>query len=278
MSESSLVIPLRPSVLISLQGLMQEAEPDIGKIAQLIKEDLALYTLVLSAVNSPWMGLAQPAASVEQAIMLMGLNRVYTLIQAAAIRNSFSDCKLPESFWSAAIDVAGVCSTLANRYTGIDRNSAYCTGMMHNAGLAIMTDQHEDFAGFLKKHAHLDADEMCVRERDLFDTDHFLQGALMAKKWNFDDDVILAVRYQPLTKKLLSGEKSMKEGVCTQLAILTLAKSISSQFRRYWAISATDDTVITATSAALDYLHINHTEFAEVREDMLEGYFDKISA
>ncbi len=278
MSDSPLIIPPRPTVLVSVQNLMREDDPDISAIAKQIKEDLALYTILLSAVNSPWMGLAQPATSVEQAIMLMGLDRVYTLIQAAAIRNSFAGNKIPESFWSTAIDVAGVCSSLANRYTGIDRNSAYCTGMLHNAGIAIMTDHHSDFGKFLKENSALDADEMCMKERDTFDTDHFLQGALMAKSWHLGEDVALAIRYQPLAEKILSGRKKMKETVSTQLAILTLAKSISSEFRRYWTISPTNENVISSTEAALDYLHINHTEFEEVKEDMLEGYFEKASA
>lgn len=278
MSESPLIIPPRPQVLMAVQQLMREDEPDIEAIAKLIKEDISLYTILLSAVNSPWMGLAQPATSVEQSIMLMGLDRVYTLVQAAAIRNSFGGLKIPESFWTAAIDVAGVCSSLANRYTGVDRNSAYSTGMLHNAGIAILMKEHPEFKQFLKEHGELNADELCIKERDTFDTDHFLQGALMAKEWFMGEDVALAIRYQPLAEKILSGKKKMKETVTTQLAVLTLAKSISAEFRRYWSIESDNDTVISSTECALDYLHINHSEFEEVKEDMLEGYMDKVSA
>lgn len=278
MSDTPLIIPPRPQVLMSVQDLMREDEPDIDAIAKLIKEDISLYTILLSAVNSPWMGLAQPATSVEQSIMLMGLDRVYTLIQAAAIRNSFTDLKIPESFWTAAIDVAGVCSSLANRYTGIDRNSAYSTGMLHNAGIAILSKEFPEFKKFIKENADLNADELCVRERDTFDTDHFLQGAMMAKNWFMGDDVALAIRYQPLAEKILTGKKKMKETVTTQLAVLTLAKSVSAEFRRYWTIDAENENIISSTEAALDYLHINHSEFEEVKDDMLEGYIDKVTA
>jgi len=277
-SESPLLIPPRPEVLMSIQDLMREEEPNVEAIANLIKEDVSLYTILLSAVNSPWMGLAQPATSIEQAIMLMGLDRVYTLIQAAAVRNSFVAVKIPESFWTAAIDVAGVCSSLANRYTGVDRNSAYSTGMLHNAGIAIMSNEFPEFRKFMKEHGDLNADELCIKERDTFDTDHFLQGAMMAKDWFLGDDVALAIRYQPLAEKILSGKKKMKETVKTQLAVLTLSKSISAEFRRYWTIESDNEVMISSTEAALDYLHINHSEFEEVKEDMLEGYIDKVSA
>ena len=65
---NTVIIPPRPAVLLNIQRIMREDEPEIEAIADLVKEDLSLYTILLSAVNSPWMGLAQPATSIEQAI------------------------------------------------------------------------------------------------------------------------------------------------------------------------------------------------------------------
>ena len=64
----------------------------------------------------------------------------------------------------------------------------------------------------------------------------------------------------------------MAEGIATHLAILTLAKNISAQFRRYWLIDANSDQVIRSTQVALDYLQINHGDYAETREDLLDKY------
>ena len=128
----NIIIPPRPQALLSVQDLMKSEEPDIDAIASVIKSDISLYTILLSAVNNPWVGLAQPATSVEQAIMLLGLDRVFTLLQAVSVRTSFAKCSLPETFWSTAIEVAGICSDLSNRYTGRNHqhitDSGYCPG------------------------------------------------------------------------------------------------------------------------------------------------------
>lgn len=153
------------------------------------------------------MGLSQPATSIEQAIMLMGLDRLFSLVQGVCIRNSLDGVKLEESFWKTAADVAGISGALAAKYTGIDRNIAYTAGMLHNVGIAIMCKHNKGFQAFIKEHEQLDTDELCLRERDKFDTDHFLQGALMAKDWHLSADIPLAIRYQPLAEKIFSGRK-----------------------------------------------------------------------
>jgi len=273
-----LVIPPLPNILLSIQECMREEYPDIPAIAELVKHDVALYTLLLSAANSPWMGLVKPATSIEHAIMLMGLDRIYTLIQSMAVRTSFSNSDLKQSFWAAAVDVAGVCSDLVKRFSGLDDSKAYSIGMLHNAGIAIMMDQFSDFKGFIRTHEYMSCDKLCVCERKEFSTDHYLQGALMASKWNMGEEVSLAIRCQPIAKKILGGGKIIDENTSTYLSILTLAKHVSAEYRRYWLIEGDDDQLTQDTELALNYMHINHGDFVEIKEDLLENYMNKLPA
>ncbi len=259
-----------PKVLLSIQNLMKEDEPDIMAISALVKEDIALYTLFLSAANSPWMGLTQPATSIEHAIMLMGLDRIYSMVQAMTIRNAFKGTALKEIFWTAAIDVASICSDLAHRFSGLDRNQAYSIGMLHNAGIAIMLNNHKNFNDFIKKNDTLATPQLCACERQEFGTDHYLQGALMAKNWSLSEDVILTIRCQPIAEKILTGQKEMSENICTYTSMLLLAKSVSADFQRYWMLSSDDKQTTLETRLALDYLHVNHGEFEELKEDILD--------
>jgi HD-like signal output (HDOD) protein len=271
----ALIIPPLPDVLLSIQKLMKQEEPDIPAIATLVKEDIALYTLFLSAANSPWMGLSQPTTSIEHAIMLMGLDRIYTMVQGMTIRTAFNGCSLKESFWTTAIDVAGICSDLAHRFSGLDRNMAYSIGMLHNTGMAIMINHHTEFIGFIKNHELLSSSKLCSSERKEFGTDHYLQGALMAKEWNLGEEVVFTIRCQPIAEKILSGEKKMDENVCTYLSILMLSKSVSSEFRKYWLIDENSDQTCRECDMALDYMHINHGEFDELKEDLLDDFMTK---
>ncbi len=274
MTPTKLIIPPRPGVLLDIQNLMAADEPDIQKIANLIKQDVSLYAILLSAVNSPWMGLTQTIDSAEKAIGFMGLDRVFNLLRAVIIRACFKDSPLNETFWSTASEVASISDDLARRYKVCTPDKAYTLGMLHNAGVPIMLNNFDEYEAFISKHSHRAANELCVLERQKFATDHYLQGALMAKAWYIPNEISLAIRYQPIAASVLRGQKSLPTEVTQLLAIVSLAKNISNEYRLYWNTEACEhDEDILA--AALDYLNICQTEFIELKEDHVEDLMNE---
>ena len=268
MNTSKLVIPPRPGVLIDIQTEINAEEPSVQAISNLIKQDVSLYAVLLSAVNSPWMGLNQPVDTVEKAITIMGLDKVFTLLQAVIVRSCFSKSNLLESFWTTASEVASICDDLGSRYKLSGTEQAYSAGMLHNAGVPIMMSNFNEYEAFMSKNAHRPADEMCVLERQAFGTDHFLQGALMSKSWYMSGDVSLAIRYQPIAKSILTGQKDLPSSVCNLLAILTLSKGISNEYSSYWQVDGEQQS--EAIGYALDYLNICNTEYEELKEDLMD--------
>lgn len=274
----ALITPPRPELLLKIQQAMREEEPDVSVISRLLKEDIALYSIFLSSVNSGWMGLNQPATSVEHAVMLAGLDRIYAMIQVIMVRNTFKDVPMKEHFWTTAVDVAGICSDFGKRFSGYDRNQAYSIGMLHNVGIPIMVQQSPDFAEFMKEHEQTPNDLLCAHQRHRFSTDHFLQGALMARQWNLGDNVTLCIRYQPIAEKVLNGKKEVSKEVCTYLSILTIAKSISAEFRRYWNTDKNEERSNRETEVALEYLNITHSNFNDIKDQFHDDYMNKTSA
>lgn len=268
MKQSTLIIPPRPGILLEIQGLMQQQDVELHKITHRIKQDVSLYAILLSSVNSPWLGLRQEVKSVETAISLMGLERVLSLLQAVIIRSCFKESPLLDSFWDTASEVAGICQSLASKYTCIKVDDAYSVGMLHNSGIPIMLLNFDGYDGFLSAHTRKPANEMCVYERQTFNTDHYLQGALMAKAWYMSHDVSLAIRYQPIAKSVLDGSKELPADICQLLAVLTLAKDISGEYQHYWKVEDNEFNT-QCVEAALSYLNISDIEYAEIKDDAI---------
>lgn len=266
---ATLAIPPRPDILMEIQGMLSHDELDVSSLSGLIKQDVALYSVLLSAVNSPWLGLNQPVENVEKAVTILGITKVTNLLRAVLVRSCFPDTPLLESFWTTATEVASICDDLARKYGIVNADNAYTTGMLHNTGMAIMLNEFDGFEPFMNKHAHRPIDELTVLQRREFKTDHFLQGALLAKQWYMPSEVSLAIRYQPIVKSVLTGKKELPVSVTSLLAVLTLAKNISNEYRNYWSIQ--NDTFHgDSMDAALSYLDIHQTEFDEIKEDFIE--------
>jgi len=266
---ATLAIPPRPDILMEIQGMLSHDELDVSSLSGLIKQDVALYSVLLSAVNSPWLGLNQPVESVEKAVTILGITKVTNLLRAVLVRSCFPDTPLLESFWTTATEVASICDDLARKYGIVNADNAYTTGMLHNTGMAIMLNEFDGFEPFMNKHAHRPIDELTVLQRREFETDHFLQGALLAKQWYMPSEVSLAIRYQPIVKSVLTGKKELPVTVTSLLAVLTLAKNISNEYRNYWSIQ-NDAFHGDSMDAALSYLDIHQTEFDEIKEDFIE--------
>jgi len=266
---ATLAIPPRPDILMEIQGMLSQDELDVSSLSGLIKQDVALYSVLLSAVNSPWLGLNQPVESVEKAVTILGITKVTNLLRAVLVRSCFPDTPLLESFWTTATEVASICDDLARKYGIANADNAYTTGMLHNTGMAIMLNEFDGFEPFMNKHAHRPIDELTVLQRREFETDHFLQGALLAKQWYMPSEVSLAIRYQPIVKSVLTGKKELPVTVTSLLAVLTLAKNISNEYRNYWSIQ-NDAFHGDSMDAALSYLDIHQTEFDEIKEDFIE--------
>lgn len=268
MKSNQLIIPPRPTVLLEIQKLMQAEDTDLPRITQLIKQDVGLYSVILSCVNSPWMGLRQEVSNIETAITLMGLKQVINLLQAVLVRATFKDMAILESFWDAATDVAAISQALAKRYTTLNPDDAYSSGMLHNAGIPIMLLNFEGYGAFISQNAQRPINELCVLERQSFATDHYLQGALMAKTWHMGNEVSLAIRYQPIAQSVLTGKKELSADICSLLAVLTLAKDISHEYQNYWK-TETSTFNSNCGEAACRYLDIPASEYAEFKEDAI---------
>lgn len=273
MKPNQLIIPPKPGILLEIQALMQQQDVELFKITRLIKQDVALYAVLLSSVNSPWLGLRQEVKSVETAISLMGLERVLSLLQAVIIRSCFKGAPLLDSFWDTASDVAGICQTLATKYTNLKADDAYSVGMLHNAGVAVMLTNFKDYNNFLSTHNRKPANELCVYERQTFNTDHYLQGALLAKAWYMGNNISLTVRYQPIAQSVLDGSKEMPADICQLLAVLTLAKDISGEYQHYWKVEENKFNT-QCIKAALEYLHISEDDYNDLKEDAINDLME----
>ena len=266
---NELVIPPRPDVLIEIQSLINSGDLELAALSNLIKQDVSLFSVLMSAVNSPWLGLSQKVESVESAVSLLGQLKVVNLLQAVMVRSCFKGSPLQENFWDTATEVASICDNLAKQYGISNAEHAYTTGMLHNTGLAIMHSNFDQFNSFMETSSHHAIDRLCVMERQTFHTDHFLQGALLAKSWYMPAPVAQAIRYQPIAQSILSGKKEASPEASALLAILTLAKNISNDYRHYWNIQE-DEFQLKSMNAALDYLDIHKNEFKEYKEDMVD--------
>lgn len=262
------VIPSRPESLVSIVELMKAREPNAEQIAVILRKDVYLYTSVLAAVNAPVFALNHKITDITHAITLLGLDRLFSIVRLAALKNSLTTTARLDRFWDSATEVAEICAAVALKYTGLDVHTAYSVGMMHDSGVPLMLESYPDYKAFLRE---ANAQELLALQHDeqmRFGTNHFQVGAEIAYLWYMPDAICEAIAYQADVVAVLSGELPCSDEGKLLLSVLTLAKDISTVYRRFWRIYDTSEPV-PELKVVLEYVGLADIEYLDLREDLI---------
>lgn len=269
----NLIIPSCPEILLELNAEIMKEEPDIQAISDLINKDVGLFGSLLATVNSPALGLKQTVESIPQAIMLLGPRRTFTLLQSVIMRNSLQEIRL-DRFWDTATEVAGLCSYLAIRLTTVNQNHAYSMGMLHDIGIPIMMANFANYKEFLRDVGNVDLRELSTREVEHFQVDHFTLGYRLTKDWHLPTAVSKIILLQPLFEKAFNHSIKVHDNLLNYLAILILAKDISSEYRHFWRINQEEHTA-EHLLPIFEFLEITQHEYQEIKTKLIEQIQDQ---
>lgn len=226
-------IPPQPQILVDLQMEQVMPDPDMGRIAKLISQDVGLSGTVLKVVNSPFYGLKNRITSVQQAVCLIGLDSVVNIINGLSIKSQMSDETIVNMnrFWDTANDIAQVATTVAKQVGFPNPDLAYLLGLFHNCGIPLLMSRFDNYLQVMEEsYAHPELRVVDV-ENQYLNTNHAVIGYYTAKSWNLPKvlcDVI--AEHHSATRYFTSDNIKDSEGK-TLLAILKLAEHICGNYR-----------------------------------------------
>ncbi len=226
-------IPPQPQILVDLQMEQVMPDPDLGRIAKLISQDVGLAGTVLKVVNSPFYGLKNRITSVQQAVSLIGLNSVVNIINGLSIKSQMSDETIVNMnrFWDTANDIAQVATTIAKQVGYPNPDLAYLLGLFHNCGIPLLMSRFDNYLQIMEEsYAHPELRVVDVENQRL-NTNHAVIGYYTAKSWNLPKilcDVI--AEHHSATRYFAANNYKDSEGK-TLLAILKLAEHICGNYR-----------------------------------------------
>lgn len=225
-------IPPQPQILVDLQMEQVMPDPDMGRIAKLISQDVGLSGTVLKVVNSPFYGLKNRITSVHQAVCLIGLDSVVNIINGLSIKSQMSDETIVNMnrFWDTANDIAQVATTVAKQVGFPNPDLAYLLGLFHNCGIPLLMSRFDNYLQVMEEsYAHPELRVVDV-ENQYLNTNHAVIGYYTAKSWNLPKvlcDVI--AEHHSATRYFTSDNIKDSEGK-TLLAILKLAEHICGNY------------------------------------------------
>jgi HD-like signal output (HDOD) protein len=196
-------LPAAIQRLLMLTSLPPE-RADLGEIARVITHEPALAALALKWVNSPLYGVRVEVRNVHQAVSLMGLRIIRSMVLGSEVNKMSSNGLYGYGMSSAMFSQHGMatataCQRLAERHLPGLRDDAFTLGLLHDIGMLLLDPLVKEHKGRYQEglQAGMAQEEV---EQDLFGVDHCALGASILEAWNLPQDTSeqIALHHAPL--------------------------------------------------------------------------------
>lgn len=184
-------IPPRPAVVLTVMDEKSKEEPDLMVIADAISRDVGVAAALLKTVNSPLFGLRNPVQSIQQAVSLLGLRQVSTLVNSLALKTTLNTQGI-ERFWDQSARIAMLSSWLAGKL-GHDRDSAHLFGLFRDAGIPLLMRRFKGYKDTLRLANQPDSPGFTEVEDSCHGVNHAVVGAIVARNWLLPEPLRAAI-------------------------------------------------------------------------------------
>ena len=181
-------LPTLPNYVLDLNALLSSPSVDLKKVGKVLRTDPSLSAQVLRLCNSALFGLRRRVLSIEQAAILLGIERLRTLVLTCSLMQ-FAGKRLPNAqmmtFWQHCFMAGLLSERIARQVEYFEKEQAYLGGLLHDIGqlpLWILVLEEESRQ---RQGPPRDWCDNPPLERDYFGMDHCKVGRWMAVAWNF---------------------------------------------------------------------------------------------
>ena len=188
-------LPSLPEVVHYLMRSLSDESADIDTLAHHINSDPVIVARLFAAANSVGSGLSTRIHSARQAFLVLGANRVVSIVLASALSHRFDhqgsgfDTRI---LWRHSLGVAA-CAQVVAEECGINPDMAFTGGLLHDIGQLLMhTASPASYLRVLELRTSEDV-ALLDAERTVFGYSHTDAGKTLALAWKLPEEIVEAI-------------------------------------------------------------------------------------
>lgn len=193
-------IPSLPGLYQQIQDELSSPEPSVKRIGDIVSMDLGMSAKLLQLVNSARFGLSRQVNSPGEAVSLLGVSTVRSLVLSSHVFTELDQLDVPGLsaawLWQHALAVGSLARAIARfeKQTQEQTDLAFTAGLLHDCGmLLLMANRNQQYALVVAEGAQLD--DLCAAEQAHFSADHAAIGAYLLGLWALPEPIVEAVAF-----------------------------------------------------------------------------------
>ncbi|MEE9295265.1 MAG: HDOD domain-containing protein [Phycisphaerae bacterium] len=217
-----------PEVTAKIIELVEDHNSSARQMHEVIKTDPALSARMLKVVNSAFYGLPGQIASVDRAIVLLGLSAVKNIAIAASVSRMFKGQEIGGGFtakdlWkhSVAVAVSGRLIAKIIGFTGA-ADEVFLAGLIHNLGILVARQAFPEKLKEVVERCMAAGGGFLELQNEIIGADHQAFGAALTQKWKFPRGLRAVVGHHLDPEKLAPELRDF--GTIIHLAVILCCK------------------------------------------------------
>ena len=199
--ESVKDLPTLPSVAGKIVSMVNSPNTNAADIGKMIEQDQALTSKVLKIVNSAFYGFPGQIKSIQHAVVILGFNKVKSIIMAAAVFNLTTDVESDQldiqGFWVHCLGTA-IAAKVAAKYVddSVSPDDAFVGGLVHDMGKLILSLGLNEEYGPVMLHVK-ENEKVLIKdvEQEILGFDHATVGYWIGQKWSLPASLLNIMRF-----------------------------------------------------------------------------------
>lgn len=138
--EQTSKLPNVPDVVKELIQQLNNPAAKYEEIAAKVAQDQTLSLKILRLVNSAHFGLSRKVSSIDEAVVMLGMTRLKTMVIASGVVGSVKEVEglNLKQFWTEAFFVATAAKWFAEKTDKVEADMAFTVGLIHNIGRLLL--------------------------------------------------------------------------------------------------------------------------------------------
>ena len=187
-------LPSPPVVVTKVLTILKDPDFNVRELSRVIADDPSLASKTLSMSRSPRYAKRFQPQSVHEAILVLGLQALRTVVVATAAESFLArKSKISEKLWNHSLCAALAARAIAPRVGYPDVEMAFLGGLLHDVGAMVLFNS--DPRGFEQVVEEARQEEVLIvkKESKQYGFDHTAVGVALLDFWNIDNEVSEAV-------------------------------------------------------------------------------------
>ena len=214
-----------PFVARKVLELVGSDSSTASQISSVIEKDQTIAARVLKVSNSALYGLRKEVGNLQQAVTLLGLNVVNSLVIALSTKSLYKKFGIAEQMmWDHSIGTS-IAARLASSGLGQDvEGVAFIGGLMHDLGKVILNNESPEAFSEVMMKTYNEGLDSITAEEEVFGYNHTEIGSRVAEKWGFPSIHVTILKNHHLNNCKL--EDIEEPAVANVIACIHLANNI----------------------------------------------------